>query len=206
MSMDRLKAYLANYKPQLLDEQEYLKAAVLVPLLTKEGEDHILFQVRSQKLRRQPGDISFPGGVVEAEDQSSADTALRECCEELGITAEQIDYLGPINHMVSQTGVRLKSHVGRLLTDQFQLSENEVESVFTVPVRALLAMTPKRAVMQVATRPKENFPFELLPKYVDDWTMRKTYPVYFFEYEGHTIWGLTARVLKDFLDIYKEIG
>ena len=73
--MDRqLSTYLNGREPQVTTDIDVITAAVAVPLLEIDGEDHILFTVRSQTLRRQPGEISFPGGHCEPNDKSSA------CC------------------------------------------------------------------------------------------------------------------------------
>ena len=90
--MDRqLSAYLNGREPQVATDIDVITAAVAVPLLEIDGEDHVLFTVRSQTLRRQPGEISFPGGHCESTDKTGAAAAIRECSEELGIDTEQIE-------------------------------------------------------------------------------------------------------------------
>lgn len=202
--MDIMKAKFSAYTPQAIDEQDYLRASVLVPLLEVRGRTHVLFEVRSETLNRQPGEISFPGGKCE-EGETPEMTACRETSEELGVAEKTIEILGPLDYLVSPIGVRLHAYVGRLHDEHFRPNSAEVGELFTVPLEYLLNMEPHKAMMQVATKPKENFPYDLLPNYDDSWRMRKTYPVYFYPYQSFQIWGLTARVLKNFLDIYKEI-
>lgn len=205
MLMDKLKERLADYRPGAIDEQDYLQAAVLVPLVQYKGEDRLLFEVRGDGLRRQPGEISFPGGRIEKTDPSPEYAAVRECCEELGICRSDVEVLGSLDYLVSPIGVRLNAFAGRIHTCDFHVNAVEVAELFSVPLEYLLKLEPHKAIMQVATRPKENFPFEVMPDYDDEWRMRKTYPVYFYPYKQHQIWGLTARVLKNFLDIYRKI-
>ena len=69
--------------------------AVILPILTIGGEEHILFEVRSSKLAWQPRDICFPGGRIEKSDASALDAAIRETMEELGVERSDIDILGP---------------------------------------------------------------------------------------------------------------
>lgn len=202
--MDIVKSKFSSYIPKAIDEQDYLKAAVLVPLMKVRGRTHVLFEVRSETLNRQPGEISFPGGKCEGEETPEM-TARRETSEELGLALKDIEILGPLDYLVSPIGVRLYAFAGRLHEDRFRPNPAEVGELFTVPLEHLLNMKPHKAMMQVATKPKENFPYDLLPNYDDSWRMRKTYPVYFYPYNGFQIWGLTARVLKNFLDIYREI-
>ncbi|NEU34154.1 CoA pyrophosphatase, partial [bacterium LRH843] len=62
---------------------EFLQFAVLVPLVQKQDELHVLFEVRAHHLRRQPGEICFPGGKIEPNDSTPQDAAVRETTEEL---------------------------------------------------------------------------------------------------------------------------
>lgn len=198
-----IDSIFADYVPGLTEEEDYVKASVLVPLVNIDGEEHVLFTVRAKTLRHQPGEISFPGGHAEEDDSTHYETARRECSEELGIAESKITYLGDLDYLISPVGVRLHAFVGRLETMDFQPNPDEVGEVFTVPLTYLVKAEPIVATMQVATRPKENFPFDLLPDYLKDWKMRKTYSVFFYPYKGHNIWGLTALILKNFIDVYK---
>jgi len=200
---NEIDSIFADYVPGLTEEEDYVKASVLVPLVSIDGQEHVLFTVRSEALRHQPGEISFPGGHAEESDATHYETARRECSEELGITEDEITYLGDLDYLISPVGVRLHAFVGRLETTDFKPSSNEVGEIFTVPLDYLVSADPIVATMQVATRPKDNFPFELVPNYVDDWKLRKTYSVFFYSYKGYNIWGLTALILKNFIDVYK---
>lgn len=201
--MTALKDKLSHREPQIIDDQNVVYAAVTVPIVSMDGEDHILFTVRGKTLRRQPGEISFPGGHCEVDDKTGTDAAIRECSEELGIPVRSIELLGPLDCLVSAIGVRLHAVAVRLHTLDFHPSEHEVGEIFTVPLKELLAMEPIEARVEVATKPMEGFPFHLLRDYEIDWKTRQSYPVYFYPYKGYPIWGLTARVLKNFLDIYR---
>ena len=79
--------------------------AVILPILTIGGEEHILFEVRSSKLAWQPRDICFPGGRIEKSDASALDAAIRETMEELGVCRGDIDILGPLDYIESMAGV-----------------------------------------------------------------------------------------------------
>ncbi len=202
MTIDSLKNILHHRRPRIIDDQNVIHAAVAVPLVTIDGEDHILFTVRSSKLRWQPGEISFPGGHCEAEDSSDAQAAIRECTEELGISAEAIELLGPLDCLVSAIGVRLHAVAVKLHTLDFYPSQEEVQEVFTVPLDVLRNMEPIEGRVEVGTKPMEGFPHHLLQDYKIDWKLRQSYGVYFYLYNDYVIWGLTGRVLKNFLDIY----
>jgi len=176
-----------------------------VPLLEIDGEDHVVFTVRSNTLRRQPGEISFPGGHCEPNDKSGAHAAMRECSEELGIDLDQIELLGNLDCLVSAIGVKLYAVVVRLHTSDLKPNSDEVGEVFTVPLQYLLDMEPIVGHLDIGTKPLKDFPFHLLEGYNIDWKIRQNYSVYFYPYKQYTIWGLTGRVLKNFLDIYRDV-
>lgn len=203
--MDReLLKFLSNREPQVTTDIDVITAAVAVPLLEVDGEDHIVFTVRSHQLRRQPGEISFPGGHCESTDKTGADAAIRECSEELGIAIEQIELLGPLDCLVSAIGVKLHAVVVRLHTSEFNPNNAEVGEIFTVPLSYLLKMEPTVGYLDIGTKPLRDFPFDLLEGYQIDWKIRQNYSVYFYPYKQYTIWGLTGRVLKNFLDLYRQ--
>lgn len=203
--MDRqLSAYLNGREPQVTTDIDVITAAVAVPLLEIDGEDHVLFTVRSQTLRRQPGEISFPGGHCESTDKTGADAAIRECSEELGIDTSQIELVGPLDCLVSAIGVKLHAVVVRLHNDEFTPNPDEVGEIFTVSLSYLLTMEPTVGHLDIGTKPLRDFPFHLLEGYQIDWKIRQNYSVYFYPYKQYTIWGLTGRVLKNFLDLYRQ--
>ena len=201
----KLSNFLEKREHTILTDIDVITAAVAVPLLEIDGEDHVVFTVRSNKLRRQPGEISFPGGHCEPNDKSGAHAAMRECSEELGINLDQIELLGNLDCLVSAIGVKLYAVAVRLHTSDLKPNPDEVGEVFTVPLQYLLEMEPTVGHLDIATRPLKDFPFHLLEGYNIDWKIRQNYSVYFYPYKQYTIWGLTGRVLKNFLDIYREI-
>lgn len=189
-------------RPPGIDKLDRLwEAAVLLPLVQTEQGIAVLFEERAHSLRRQPGEICFPGGKVECSDANNfAVTAVRETCEELGLSPEDITLCGELDSLVTHMGPIIHPFVG-MLKDISKISFNpsEVECVFTVPLQELLAMTPRRCSMELADHPGEDFPFDLVPNRMRGWRKHKEYYVYFYECDNHVIWGLTARMLHAFL-------
>lgn len=175
-------------------------AAVLLPLVRTEQGICVLFEERAHTLRSQPGEICFPGGKYECSDSSFRTTAVRETCEELGLQPESITICGELDCLVTHNGPIIHPFVG-LIDDISRLtySKDEVEFVFTVPLKALLEQEPRRGSVQLADHPGEDFPFDLVPQRKRGWRMNKAYHVYFYQYEDKIIWGLTARMLYAFL-------
>lgn len=185
----------------------FIDAAVFIPLVeTKEGLS-LLFEERSAMLSWQPGEISFPGGKVEPEDERVSDTALRETSEELGLSRDYMEYFGNLEPFISPLGLVIYPVVGQILdSSKIIPQESEVADVFTVPIDWFLSTEPVVKSMEMGTRPLDEIPLELLPKtYPREWRRRSTYSVYFYPYQNRVIWGLTAQVVRQFLEKIAQI-
>jgi peroxisomal coenzyme A diphosphatase NUDT7 len=194
---------LSERTPVVKSEVDDRGSAVLLPLVEVDGELAILFEVRAAKLSWQPGEICLPGGRIEASDANPLEAAVRETVEELGVTGNCIQVLGALDYIASPIGVTLYPYAA-VLSDHSHLRPNsdEVAEVFTVPLQFLLQAEPLTAEMEMATRPLGEFPADLLPHgYSVEWKRRRTYQVYFYCYEKYVIWGLTAQVIRNFLNI-----
>src|SRR5699024_8465241 len=103
---------LKNRKASIMGESAYRKYAILVPLVYINDEIHLLFEVRSEHLRSQPGDICFPGGRMDKTDASPKACALRETSEELGVLSTEIKQVVPLDYIVSESGRIIYPYVG----------------------------------------------------------------------------------------------
>lgn len=203
---DKLSTALGKGDDEQVIDGGYLSAAVLVPLVWDNGQLAVLFEKRSTQLSWQPGEICFPGGRIEKTDDDPIFAAVRETTEELGIGADQIRVLGELNEVISPIGVRLYPAIGYISDiENINASSGEVAEVFTVPLNFLLITEPIIGHMERCTRPLADFPFELVPGYSQNWKSRKNYEVLFYKYDQYVIWGLTAQVLHNFLEIYKKM-
>lgn len=193
-------------QPHIDNAGDYLASAVVLPLVEDKGEISVLFEVRSQQLNRQPGEVCFPGGRIEAGESPLA-AAVRETAEELTISKDNVDILGPLPIIASPIGVLLFPFVGILSSAEISPSNVEVAECFTIPLSFLLNTQPVIGHMEVATRPLADIPFEMLPDdYSRRWKRRAAYPVWFYRYETRVVWGLTARVLATFLEACRNTG
>lgn len=208
--MKRLKDICVQLQEELsqrevnLLQKGYFRAAVVVPLLEIHGEPAVLFQVRSNQHTWQPGDICFPGGRVQM-GETPSQAARREMAEELGVDEDCLDLLGELPEVASPIGVWLHPYAGVLQNcKDLELQEKEVAEIFCVPLAELLAMKPEVGHMEMATKPMSGFPHHLLPAYSKEWRRRGEYDVYFYVWKERVIWGLTAQVLKNFLDVCRK--
>jgi len=205
--LENLKILLNNRRPKLHNMKGYFVSAVLLPLIEADGEMQVLFEVRASNLKRQPGEICFPGGMVERGELSCPqETAVRETVEELGVSREQIELIGPLDYFISPLGALIYPYVGRIAGDvKIVPSPDEVQEVFLVPVKYFLAAQPAQSSIDVGTRYAPGFPFDRLPAYYKEgWRVLGTLPVYFYEYGSRLIWGATAGILHSFIDIYRK--
>lgn len=204
MDPKNLMAKVKNRIPEVLGNKDFSKYAILLPLIEKDGETHILFEVRSFDLRNQPGDICFPGGRIDSDDEDEEGAALRETVEELGIRREQISDVFPLDYIVSPFGMIVYSFAGIIDSKaQFQPNPPEVDSLFTVPLSFFLEKDPKVYRINFDIQPEESFPYDLIAGGENyDWRTRQV-DEYFYIYEDKVIWGLTAKILMHFMEIIR---
>jgi 8-oxo-dGTP pyrophosphatase MutT (NUDIX family) len=159
-------------------------AAVLLPLFLKGGEFHLLFTKRTPHLTHHSGEISFPGGVREASDPDSISAALRETWEEIGILPCDVEVLGELDDCHSIHNYRVTPVVGIFPADYtLTVNEAEIERIIEVP----LSHFGKSGVFRT-----------------EDWQWQgKRRAMYFYMHGEDEIWGLTARILKQFLDVLR---
>lgn len=176
-----LRERLEARSPQLAPTGALRAAAVLMPLIVESDDYRLLFTVRASSLRRQPGDISFPGGAVDDSDASPLTTALRESEEEVGLRAGDVDILGQLDEMPTITGFRITPFVG-LVNGPYAFRRNhEVDELLFVPLTTL------RDPAAVSVEQREIRGREI--------------PVYHYRYGRHDIWGITGRLVRELLEL-----
>ncbi|RXT05692.1 CoA pyrophosphatase [Ammoniphilus sp. CFH 90114] len=202
--IEEIKAIYRNRTPHILGHESVAKAAVMVPLIQNKDGLSVLFQVRGHQLRRQPGEICFPGGRLEPDDLSEESAAIRETCEELGIGADEIDLIAPLDIFVT-THTILYPYLCQLKDDiHLYPDPEEVAEVFTVPLKFLMNYEPELYYIPLEMKPPEDFPFELIPNGKSYKWRKAKIAEYFYRYEDKVIWGMTARILHDFVERMKR--
>jgi len=184
-----LRALLSHRKPERVKDADdgYTHASVLLPLFIKDERYWILFMRRTHTVEYHKGEVSFPGGSVDAGDTSLEHTALRETFEEVGMREEDIEILGQLDDMLTVTS-RFIVHpfVGIVpFPYPFTLNKREVDYLIEVPLQFFL----ENARPQFVTMDYEGESFET-PAFI---------------YEDTVIWGATQRILDNFLDLIKPV-
>mgnify|MGYP001565297254 FL=1 len=178
----KVEAALADRRRRVVDSESLIPAAVLL-LLTNRREPHVVFAKRTEDVSHHKGQFSFPGGIVETWDGSRLETALREAQEEIGLPPSAVDILGTLDDTETRaTQFVITPFVGMVSQPvSYTPDGKEIERVLEVPLAALL----DPAIFRVEMWERDG----------------EVHPVYFYEYNGETIWGATARILKQFLDL-----
>ena len=155
------------------------EAAVLVPLCSVDGKASVLFTVRSSDLRVHKGEVSFPGGKKDPEDESLVATALRETFEEILIPPQKVQVLGALCSLPNKTGdtkvTAFIAHLGEIQESEIKFNRNEVAQVFTIPIKDLAIPTHLEHFRNTGID-------------IPSWKLGT-----------HRIWGLTGYFLSEFL-------
>jgi 8-oxo-dGTP pyrophosphatase MutT (NUDIX family) len=183
--LDSIKQKLEQIN--LTDPTKYKKAGVLI-LLIKDNDDEeykILFTKRSEQLKTHSGEVSFPGGKWEEGDSNLYQTALRESNEEINLDIQNVTKLGPLNFLLSRHKIEVNPFVGYLNQLQDFKGNFEIDEIFTVPISFL---------MNEENIEYKEFNRKDLKVYIPSWV-----------YNGNRIWGLTAMIAADFLNICFDV-
>ncbi|SFQ13048.1 NUDIX domain-containing protein [Lachnospiraceae bacterium XBB1006] len=172
--------------------------AILIPYVTTPLGDCLLMEVRSA-LVPQPGEVCFPGGKIE-KGENAVTAALRETCEELGLDASTITILHSLPPEQMEDGREIfpiKARISESSLKNLRLSSEEVSKTFLLPLSWLQENPPK--IFQLPAPDVALLP-PLLQGYLSHYApFTNTHTTYYWEYEGHGIWGMTARVINRLL-------
>jgi len=185
--IERVYQALQDYNPRRLDHPQAAPAAVLILLCDQAGEPHVIFTERTNHVEHHKGQMSFPGGACDEDDDCLETTALRETWEEIGVKPEHVKIIGQLDDMVTISNFRVTPYVGLLDHQEgeypFCINDHEVARVVPVPLTFL--MDEKNMELEV----REHQGREVL--------------VPAFSYNGHRIWGATARMLHQFIELLR---
>jgi len=161
-------------------------ASVLIPLIRTSEQWHILFIRRAKDDRdRHSGQVAFPGGAQEIEDNTATDTALRETEEEIGITADRIKVIAELGDYYTISHYRVTPIVGIVQwPSNLRLETSEVARAFLMPLDWL--------------RDEANYTMRARTD-LDPQTAQRHPIIVYNEFDGETLWGATARMTMNFI-------
>ena len=178
---DKIATVLKGRVPRNLSHPSHRLAAVLMPIQEREDGDYLVLTKRAEELNHHRGQVAFPGGKVDAEDRGELEAALRESYEEIGIHPSDVRVLGRLDQVTAAYDFVVTPFVGLIPAHyEFRLNPVETAAVFSVPISALLE--PKCVT-------------------IADHLSSHGEPVYHFYFDGWDIWGATARIIVQFLEL-----
>ena len=162
----------------------YVHAAVLIPLLDDGGVSKVLFTKRTDRVEHHKGQISFPGGAVDDGDGSFENTALREAHEEIGLRRDDVEILGRIDDTLTLVSSFVVHPVVGFVVEPYDFVVNraEVKRIIKVPLYVFHPENPRYQ--------RDSVEYEGM-----------TYRAIAYEYNGDVIWGATARMMENFMNI-----
>jgi len=183
----RLREALSRRQKQPITDTKLVPSAVLVPIYWRQGQYYILFTKRTERMKEHKGQISFPGGARQEGDRTLLDTALRECAEEIGLALGEVRILGELDDTITETShYNISPFVGVIPWPyEFKVDGWETEEIIEVPISALLDKDCFRQEIEIMNG--------------------KEVTSYLYHYRGRVIWGATARILHQFLDIFAQV-
>jgi 8-oxo-dGTP pyrophosphatase MutT (NUDIX family) len=175
MLLSRITEKLRSYHARELECITDVRASVMLPLFVKENRLHILLTKRTERMKAHPGEISFPGGMYEETDADTKKTALRECCEEIGVKTGDVKIIGRLDDLTTLTGFVITPYVGVIpYPYTFKINQNEVAYLIYLPFEHL----ERSDLIQ------ERIEYRGRAETIDC-----------FYYNGERIWGATCRML-----------
>jgi 8-oxo-dGTP pyrophosphatase MutT (NUDIX family) len=179
-----IREKLKRYAPKTIEGPNTICAGVMIPIFEKEGTPYILLTKRTDTVRLHKGEVSFPGGMCEEEDDGTMGTALRECCEEIGVVRKDIEIVGRLDDMYTLTGFVITPYAGIIpYPYTFRINPIEVAYLICLPLSRLMEANPLRE------RAEYEGDFQMVPS------------IY---YNGDRIWGATCRILLQFRQIIED--
>ena len=186
LTLIRKKLTNHNLRTYQYAEVPYREAAVLIPLFYKDDQAHLLFTKRTDKVEHHKGQISFPGGMSDRQDNDLEQTALRETFEEMGIQARDIEILGQTDRFLTNTHFMVTPFVGYFeYPYHFKINPDEIEKVLFVPLQHLLDPQIFRT---------------------EEWVREGvSWNLHFYDFQGENIWGVTGFLLSNFFSIIFDL-
>ena len=173
---------LPDWQPLVPFSRPPVSAAVLIALVRRPEGHTVLYTERSPDLRAHSGQVAFPGGKVDREDRSVAAAALREANEEVGLLAADARVLGYLPIYFTGTNYLITPVVAEVLpSGPFVPNPSEVHSVFEVPLSRILD-SGTYGRFRIHRGGEEHSTWQI-------------------DHEGHTIWGITANLTRQFRDL-----
>lgn len=198
MDIEEIKNKLKDRKVNISGHETMKKYSLLIPLVNINNELNIIFEIRSNTLKTQPGDVCFPGGKIE-ENELPYEAALRETKEEIGL--KSIDIVCELDTVVKFESTIIYPFLGEVKNiHELEINKDEVDHVFSVPVKEILNIKPLKTKSRLVAIREKDFPYDLIQN-GENYKFREGISItLFYKYNDYVIWGITAEILEKFLN------
>ena len=182
LMLDSVLQRVQSYSPRTLAIQPHFREAAVLMALTRSANPELLLTLRAQGLSTHGGEVAFPGGRRDPEDADLVSTALREAQEEVGLSPGLVEMVGPLSEVVSRHAIKVTPYVG-IVPDyvEYRANADEIDSVFSVPLD-FFASDPREMTHRI------------------DY-LGRTWYVPSYQFDGYKIWGLTAVMLIELVNL-----
>lgn len=181
MFAEKIASVLNSRTPQTLPVDGQRPAAVLVAIQERHDGDYLVLTKRADGLPTHQGQIAFPGGSVDAIDAGAVEAALRESYEEIGIPRDCVRILGQLDQVTAGYGFVVTPVVAVIPSNcEFRIDLAETAAVASIPIKAL--MEPGNFITNDQLSPGGH-------------------PSYHFYVNGWDVWGVTARIIVQLLEL-----
>lgn len=182
--LSRIKERIGAHRARKVECAETTMAGVVIPLFEKDGDIFFVLTKRTSTVKIHKGEVSFPGGMYEPKDGNTKRTAIRECCEEIGVKNTDLEIIGQMDDVYTMTGFVITPYVGIIpYPYTFRTSPGEVAYLIYMPYGFLQKNDP------VPEMAEHEGTAQMVPS---------------FRYNGDRIWGATCRMLVKFKEIVEN--
>lgn len=198
----KIRKIFENRKPTSI--KKIKEVSVIIALMNINDKLHLIFEKRSGSVN-QSGDLSFIGGHIE-EDETPLSAAIRETKEECNLSEDNINIIGESDYLINFNSLFVHTFVCEITNIKFEDIDcnDEVEKLIAVPLEEIISTHPSSYKSKITIERDENFPYHLIENGRNYNFFSGNEVTYFYEFKNCIVWGLTAKILNNFVEILKD--
>jgi len=194
-----------NKEPYISGWEKMKRSSVAILLVEIDKKLNIVFEVRAKSMKTQPGDIAFTGGRIDKGEEPE-EAVIREIKEEIGLDKGDFEIICPLDILVTNYNQIIHPYLAYVKNpDKFKLNPDEVDELLIIPIEELLKIEPLKIKNTVEVN-REGFPYHLIHGGANYKFYKGEVETLFYTYKDRVIWGMTAKMLVDFLNKIKYKG
>ncbi|EFM39347.1 hydrolase, NUDIX family [[Eubacterium] yurii subsp. margaretiae ATCC 43715] len=198
----KIRNIFENRKPTSI--KKIKEVSVIIAFMNINDKLHLIFEKRSGSVN-QSGDLSFIGGHIE-EDETPLSAAIRETKEECNLSEDNINIIGESDYLINFNSLFVHTFVCEITNIKFEDIDcnDEVEKLIAVPLEEIISTHPSSYKSKITVERDENFPYHLIENGRNYNFFSGNEVTYFYEFKNCIVWGLTAKILNNFVEILKD--